>query len=109
MPRLCPCARHSPEPDLTPYDARPPKVATNIPNPPIALLTGLRREWAAAMARQDFRHLDAADEELLKRDIWYGTKGWDHPFPGDDRVLHPYEVHTSPASAARGTPAVDDD
>ena len=91
-------------PDLTPYDALAPTAATDIPNAPLASLTGLRREWAEAVAHQDLEHLDAADPQLLNRDIWYAVRGIDTPYPGDARVLHPSEVHTSPDSAAYLTP-----
>jgi YVTN family beta-propeller protein len=97
------------KPDLTPFDAIAPKVGTDIPNPPLSALRGMRREWAAAMAEQDLRHLDAADQQMLKRDIWYRDRGYSRPFPGDRRVLHPAEVHTSRASAAFGTPAVEEE
>jgi hypothetical protein len=30
---------------------------------------------------------------LLNRAIWYSTKGFDQPYPGDERVLRPTEVH----------------
>jgi hypothetical protein len=82
-------------PDLTPFTALAPEVGTDIPNPPIASLTGLRREWAIAMSHQDTRHIDAADEELEKRDLWYDATGWRRPFPGDRRILHPWEAPSS--------------
>jgi len=81
--------------DLTPFDALPAIVPFRTPNPPLAQQTGLRRAWSGAVARQDLRHLDAADEQLLNRDIWYETKGFDVPYPGDGRVLRPDEVPPS--------------
>ena len=74
-----------------------------MPNPPLSALTGLRREWALAISEQDMTHLDAGDPQLVRRDLWYEAEGFDKPFPGDARVLHPWEVHTSAASGARGT------
>jgi hypothetical protein len=32
------------------------------------------------------------DENLLNRAIWYGSRGFDVPYPGDGRVLWPSEV-----------------
>lgn len=80
--------------DLTPYTSIPSPLGTNLPNLPLSALTGLRREWAQAMTRQDFDHLDEASEELLNRDLWYRAKGYRTPYPGDTRVLHPWEVRT---------------
>ena len=34
-----------------------------------------------------------AGAELLNRAIWYSTRGFDKPYPGDARVLLPAEVH----------------
>jgi hypothetical protein len=39
---------------------------------------------------------------LLNRAIWYSTKGFDRPYPGDDRVLNPDEVH--PYLKSKGEP-----
>jgi YVTN family beta-propeller protein len=80
--------------DSTPYTSIPSPLGTNVPNPPLAALTGIRREWAEAMMEQDFDHLDEASEELLNRDLWYRAKGYRTPYPGDSRVLHPHEVQT---------------
>lgn len=96
-------------PDFRPFVARAPEVGTNVPNPPLSQLHGLPREWALAISHQDFRRIDGADPELLRRDLWYNARGWNNPFPGDSRVLHPREVHTSRASAARETPVGDPD
>jgi hypothetical protein len=82
----------TPKPDLTPYTALPAQVATGVRNPPLSRLRGLRREWALAISHEDLRDLDAADPDLLNRDLWYRAKGFDRPYPGDARVLHPWEV-----------------
>ena len=39
---------------------------------------------------------DADSEHIHNRAIRYGTRGFDVPYPGDGRVLWPYEV--TPAS-----------
>jgi hypothetical protein len=40
----------------------------------------------------DFSRPDVAGEDALNRVIWYATKGYHVPYPGDDRVLRPTEV-----------------
>lgn len=62
-------------------------------NPGSTALKGLEKEWALASAALDFSKPDAADTDILNRAIWYGTKGFDKPYPGDARVLAPNEVH----------------
>jgi hypothetical protein len=94
-------------PDFTPFTALSNQVALNTMNPRLGSLNGLEKEWALAMYKQDFSKLDAADPHLLNRVIWYSTKGFDHPLPGDDRVLYPDEVHSY--LKARGIRDDDDD
>ncbi len=79
-------------PDLTPFTALPVQIGLDTMNARLGSLRGLEREWALAMRKQDLSRLDAADPPLLNRVIWYSTKGFDNPYPGDDRVLHPDEV-----------------
>lgn len=67
-------------------------AGTPVMNPPVASVSGMRREWAQAMVGQDFKHRDSVNPELLKRDVWYSVRGWNTPFPGDRRVLHPAEA-----------------
>jgi hypothetical protein len=63
-----------------------------VPNPPLAALEGRRLAWAKAISHEDLTRLDAANEQLLNRDIWYSTRGYEEPYPGDGRVLWPSEV-----------------
>jgi hypothetical protein len=35
---------------------------------------------------------DLADPNLLNHAIWYATKGFSIPYPGESRVLYPYQV-----------------
>ncbi len=87
------------KPDFTPYKTLPNQVALDTLNPPLAAMNdGIQKEWARAMYTLDFSKPDAADTKLLNRVIWYSTKGWDRPYPGDDRVLYPDEVHRYLAS-----------
>lgn len=80
-------------PDFTPFVALPNQIPLDELNPSLASLSGLQKEWALASANLDSSKPDAADEKLLNRAIWYATKGFDKPYPGDGRVLAPGEVH----------------
>jgi len=83
-------------PDLTPFQTLPAQVpipgTPGAANPPLSALSGLAREWAQASAAEDFSRPDAANPELLNRAVWYSTRGFGTPYPGDGRVLHPAEV-----------------
>lgn len=79
--------------DFAPFKALPNKVPLDILNPPISSLKGTEKEWALAMYKLDFSEPDAADPKILNRAIWYSTKGFQTPYPGDERVLLPEEVH----------------
>ena len=82
------------QPDLRPFQALPNQVALDEMNPGSTALRGIRKEWALASAALDFSKPDVADPQILNRAIWYGTKGFDKPYPGDERVLRPGEVHS---------------
>ena len=79
-------------PDFTPFTAVPNQVRLDELNPSLTALNGIEREWAEASEAMDFSKPDVAGEDLLNRAIWYATKGFDVPYPGDDRVLRPSEV-----------------
>ena len=95
------------KPDLRPYTAVPNRVPLDELNPKKAALRGLPRLWAEAMSRQNFGQADHADEALLNRDLWYATKGYQVPYPGDPKVFAPDEVHAYLRSAGRDTPLGD--
>jgi hypothetical protein len=80
-------------PDFTPFKALPNQIALDELNPPATALSGLTKQWAIASAKLNSSKPDAADENLLNRVIWYSTKGFDKPYPQDERVLAPSEVH----------------
>lgn len=80
-------------PTFTPYVATPNQIPLDELNPSLTSLSGLQKQWALASAQLDSSKPDAADEKLLNRVIWYATKGFDKPYPGDERVLAPHEVH----------------
>lgn len=83
-------------PDLTPYNASLPDVPLSVPNPPLSELRGIERVWARFMLRQDLTsEPDAMEPALLNRDIWYAVTGFTEPYPGDRRVLRPWEVPRS--------------
>jgi YVTN family beta-propeller protein len=90
-------------PDLRPFTASANQVPVDTPNPPLASQTGLQAEWTQAMMREDLTHLDAANEQLLNRNVWYETKGYTVPYPGDTRVLHPSEVPASTRGQIRSS------
>lgn len=79
-------------PDYTPYSAVPNRIPLDKMNKPLCAMTGLEKDWALAMAAQNFDEPDAADENMLNRSIWYAVKGYDTPYPGDPRVFTPAEL-----------------
>lgn len=91
------------EPDLTPYTALPNQIPLDELNPKKTSLNGLPLLWSEAMATLDFSKPDVADKEILNRAVWYDTKGWDTPYPGDPRVFKPDEVHPYLQSVGRDT------
>jgi YVTN family beta-propeller protein len=81
-------------PDLTPYTVIPNQIALDTLNQKPQ--SSIVRKWQNASSKM-FPHgpgkrPDTADENLLNRAIWYGTKGFSAPYPGDRRVLSPKEV-----------------
>ena len=71
----------------------------------MASLSGLQKEWALASQQLDFSRPDAADTNVLNRAIWYGTRGFNVPYPGDARVLSPAEATTAALEAERAPAA----
>ncbi|WP_051012262.1 alkaline phosphatase family protein [Desulfobacula toluolica] len=82
------------KPDFTPFKAKPARIPLDTMNKPLTAMKGLEKEWALAMAEQNFSKPDAADEDMLNRVIWYTVKGYDTPYPGDPRVLSPHELES---------------
>ncbi len=92
------------EADTRPYEAAENRIALDELNPgstpPTATarqaLSPIQKEWADASDAMGFDDPDAKpdenDENKLNRAIWYGTKGFATPYPGDRRVLRPGEV-----------------
>jgi hypothetical protein len=109
----------SAEPDFTPFAALPNRVPLDEMNPAAASLDGVARAWAETSAAMGFDAVgeaaegpDSEDERLLNRAIWYGSAGFDVPYPGDPRVLWPHEVEAmvapAPGSMAERLVAVTD-
>ena len=69
----------------------------------------VEKEWMEASQAMDFGSLqtvpDENDENLLNHAIWYGTMGFDKPYPGEERVLRPHEVPRSDPEASDGEEA----
>jgi YVTN family beta-propeller protein len=85
-------------PDFTPFQALPSGVPLDDLNPSPSALTGLPLAWTLASNKMDFSRPDSAGEDHLNRAIWYATKGFDVPYPGDGRVLSPGEVESYAAA-----------
>ena len=81
------------EPDLTPYQALPSNIPLDTMNPMPKNLSGIQKEWSLAMKTLNWEDIDGADWPMVNRVVWYVTKGFDTPYPGDSRVLYPDEVY----------------
>jgi hypothetical protein len=87
-------------PDYTPYTSLPANIPLNrLTNQVAATKTSkIQLAWQKESAKM-FAHPQKADSEdpnLLNRAIWYATKGFNTPYPGDKTVLLPSQVKRSP-------------
>ncbi len=85
--------------NYTPYSVLPANIPLNQLTPETAATTSKiqlawEKESAAMFARPP--KADSEDPELLNRAIWYATKGFNTPYPGDKAVLLPSQVKRSP-------------
>ncbi len=79
-------------PDSSPYQALTPGVLGRV-NQPASALSGAPKLWSEASARMNFAVPDVeANRPLLNRLLWYATKGYGTPYPGDPRPFLPGEV-----------------
>jgi YVTN family beta-propeller protein len=92
-------------PDLRPYDVLPNQVPLDEMNPgstpadpgsaPVTM-TPMQKQWVDASDAMKFTDPatppDQADWNVLSHAIWYATKGYDTPYPGEQKVLSPNEV-----------------
>jgi YVTN family beta-propeller protein len=67
-------------PDLTPYVAIPNKIPIDEMNPPLTSLTGKALHFAKESMRPEFAGVDAGNDDLLNRILWYAAKG-NTPYP----------------------------
>ncbi|MEO1783949.1 bifunctional YncE family protein/alkaline phosphatase family protein [Thermodesulfobium sp. 4217-1] len=91
-------------PNLAPYDV----LANNIPldemNPDLNTLktsdNKLQYLWALASEKMfSGSTMDDEDKQsvnLFNRDIWYSVKGFNSPYPGDNKVFSPVEAKILP-------------
>lgn len=71
------------KPDLTPYTALPNRIPLDQMNKPLGQLNGKELYWAKKSMELNFEKEDEADEDTLNRILWYATRGYDTPYPGD--------------------------
>ena len=103
-------------PDFAPFDAVPNQIPLTEMNPGSTIVpeqpagaptttsttalspqaTTMQQAWSAESDSMKFTDPttppDQADWNVLDHAIWYATKGYDTPYPGEDRVLAPNEV-----------------
>ena len=96
------------KPNLEGFKALEPTTKIDELNPKPAALDGLPKAWAQASARLDFwSGPDMADPALLNRAVWYSTRGFNTPYPGDPKVFYPSDVHAYLKSVGRDIQPVD--
>jgi YVTN family beta-propeller protein len=80
---------------------RPASGTSSAPNTATANMTPMQKLWSDASKSFKFTdpHTapDQADRNLLNHATWYATKGYDTPYPGEQKVLTPSEVSRSAA------------
>jgi YVTN family beta-propeller protein len=90
------------KPDFTPFNAVPNQIALDELNPgSTTAMSKVQKAWFEASTKMFNKQglvPDEQDENLLNRAIWYGTRGFNKPYPGDTKVLLPEEVTKLTAS-----------
>ena len=103
-------ALFSSTPNLEPYTVIEPTTKIDEINPKPVAATTLTGAWVRASEKMDFwSGPDRADPVLLNRAVWYSTKGFNTPYPGDPKVFHPSEVHSYLKSIGQDVSFVDTD
>jgi YVTN family beta-propeller protein len=102
-------------PNFAPFDAVPNQIPIAEMNPGSDPVPGtppveptvspIQAAWQAESDTMKFTDPatppDQSDPNVLNHAIWYATKGYDTPYPGDSKVLTPAEVpHISAADPA---------
>jgi len=67
-------------PDFTPYVAVPNQIALDDMNPPTTGLNGRALHYAIKSMEPQFEHIDAGNDDLLNRILWFAAKGYE-PYP----------------------------
>jgi YVTN family beta-propeller protein len=81
------------KPDYTPYNYLPANVSLTTTNPQSPQITDpVQKAWTKWSATQNFKTEDMVNMPRENRDIWYSTKGFEKPYPGDKKVLMPNQV-----------------
>ncbi|MDX1934014.1 MAG: bifunctional YncE family protein/alkaline phosphatase family protein [Capsulimonadales bacterium] len=68
------------KPDLRPFTALPNRVPLDEVTPARSAMTPRMRRFADLTAWQNFREVDAIDEDAMNRILWFAAKG-DRPYP----------------------------
>jgi YVTN family beta-propeller protein len=93
------------EPDFTPFDHLANQVSLDETNPALAqTTTAIQRAWAVWSAQQDWSTEDMINMAQGNRDVWYASHNFAKAYPGDSKVLYPWQV---PGSG--GTPTTDEE
>ena len=86
-------------PNYTPYTALPNNIPLNRLTGQITANTSkIQLAWQKESAKMFAHHpkADSQDPNLLNHAIWYATKGFNTPYPGERTVLLPSQVKRSP-------------
>ena len=66
--------------DKTPYNYERTKIPLDLMNRPAAALSGKAKEFTALSGTPQFDHVDAGNDDLLNRILWFAARG-DRPYP----------------------------
>lgn len=86
---------------ITAAPAAPVAAPASEPSLSVSELEKLWSDWSDQNNKYfhgDTASPDSVNANMLNHDIWYATKGFDQPYPGEDKVLTPDEVLKQPAS-----------
>jgi YVTN family beta-propeller protein len=117
------------KPDLRPFDvvanqipldqmnpgstAQPTSGMSPAPQAATASMTPMQKLWVDASDAMKFTDPstppDQSDWNVLNHAIWYATKGYDTPYPGDQKVLSPSEASSRHDGVQPGNQAADGD
>lgn len=69
------------EPNLTPYQVTPNRIALDEMNPPLSKLKDQALHWAKESLALDLDEADEADENTFNRILWFAARGDRVPYP----------------------------